>query len=122
MTHQATAAEPAAVPVRTAPAPAGSRRTKRRDGRWTPWVYLAPALVVLAGLLVYPIYQLGLISFLEYTQAQVSGGEPTTFQGFGNYRTLFADRQFWRSCSPPSSSRPPASSPPSPSAARSPCC
>ncbi|MEU0596481.1 sugar ABC transporter permease, partial [Streptomyces ardesiacus] len=25
------------------------------------------------------VYQLGLISFLEYTQAQVSGGEPTTF-------------------------------------------
>ncbi|WP_327328341.1 sugar ABC transporter permease [Streptomyces sp. NBC_01210] len=65
-------------------------------GGWTPWLYLAPALVVLGGLLVYPIYQLGLISFLEYTQAQVSGGEPTTFQGLGNYRTLFADSQFWQ--------------------------
>ncbi|MEI5033587.1 sugar ABC transporter permease [Streptomyces sp. S1A(2023)] len=63
---------------------------------WTPWLYLLPALVLLAGLLVYPIYQLGLISFLEYTQAQVSGGEPTTFQGFGNYATLFNDSQFWQ--------------------------
>ncbi|NGO70937.1 sugar ABC transporter permease [Streptomyces sp. SB3404] len=66
-----------------------------RAPRWTPWLYLAPALVVLAGLLVYPIYQLGLISFLEYTQAQVSGGEPATFQGFGNYTELLRDRQFW---------------------------
>ncbi|OPF82658.1 sugar transporter [Streptomyces antioxidans] len=67
----------------------------RKKGAWTPWVYLAPALVVLAGLLVYPIYQLGLISFLEYTQAQVSGGVPATFQGFANYAHLFGDSQFW---------------------------
>ncbi|MGW7521701.1 carbohydrate ABC transporter permease [Streptomyces sp. NPDC054796] len=66
-----------------------------RGGRWTPWLYLAPALVVLGGLLVYPVYQLGLISFLEYTQAQVSGGKPTSFQGFGNYAELFGDPQFW---------------------------
>ncbi|MBW8801910.1 MAG: sugar ABC transporter permease, partial [Streptomyces sp.] len=61
-----------------------------------PWLYLAPALVVLGGLLVYPIYQLGLISFFQYTQAQVSGGEPTTFQGFGNYSALFSDPEFWQ--------------------------
>ncbi|MFD8573356.1 carbohydrate ABC transporter permease [Streptomyces sp. NPDC059639] len=67
-----------------------------RGGRWAPWLYLAPALVLLGGLLVYPIYQLGLISFLEYTQAQVSGGAPTTFRGLGNYQELFADSQFWQ--------------------------
>ncbi len=66
------------------------------SGGWTPWLYLAPALVVLGGLLVYPIYQLGLISFFQYTQAQVSGGEPTTFEGFGNYAELFGDPQFWQ--------------------------
>ncbi|MFJ8827204.1 carbohydrate ABC transporter permease [Streptomyces sp. NPDC102467] len=69
---------------------------RARGGGWAPWLYLAPALVLLGGLLVYPIYQLGLISFLEYTQAQVSGGEPTTFEGFGNYQHLFADSQFWQ--------------------------
>lgn len=67
----------------------------RRGGGWTPWLYLTPALVVLAALLAYPIYQLGLISLLEYTQAQVSGGEAATFQGLGNYTELFGDRQFW---------------------------
>ncbi|MFJ8587624.1 carbohydrate ABC transporter permease [Streptomyces sp. NPDC093595] len=89
---------------RTAPPPAPYRpaaprpRTRRPAGRgsggWTPWLYLAPALTVLGGLLVYPIHQLGLISFLEYTQAQVSGGEPTSFQGFGNYTALLRDEQF----------------------------
>ncbi|NLU67347.1 sugar ABC transporter permease [Streptomyces sp. HNM0574] len=66
-----------------------------RGSARTPWLYLAPALVVIAGLLLYPIYQLGLISFLEYTQAQVSGGVPTSFRGLGNYAELFGDPQFW---------------------------
>ncbi|WP_425587111.1 carbohydrate ABC transporter permease [Streptomyces violaceusniger] len=79
------------------PPPRPARRAGKgpRRGTWTPWLYLAPALIVLGGLLVYPIYQLGLISFLEYTQAQVSGGEPTTFQGFANYAELFGDGEFW---------------------------
>ncbi|MFE9372071.1 carbohydrate ABC transporter permease [Streptomyces sp. NPDC006711] len=79
------------------PAPNSPPRRARSFGRTglTPWLYLAPALAVLAALLVYPIYQLGLISFLEYTQAQVSGGAATSFQGFGNYATLFSDGQFW---------------------------
>ncbi|MCX5382156.1 carbohydrate ABC transporter permease [Streptomyces sp. NBC_00083] len=85
--------------ARTAPAPKAPRRRPRGHplggSRWTPWLYLAPALAVLAALLVYPVYQLGLISFLQYTQAQVSGGEPTSFQGLDNYATLFSDSQFW---------------------------
>ncbi|MGW7352443.1 carbohydrate ABC transporter permease [Streptomyces sp. NPDC054784] len=78
-----------------AKAPRRGARPPRRGSGWTPWLYLAPALVVLAALLAYPIYQLGLISLLEYTQAQVSGGEPTSFQGLANYAELFGDRKFW---------------------------
>jgi N,N'-diacetylchitobiose transport system permease protein len=65
-----------------------------RGGGRTPWLYLAPALVVLAGLLAYPIWQLGLMSVLEYTQAQVSGGEPTVFRGLDNYAELLGDERF----------------------------
>ncbi|WP_229916944.1 carbohydrate ABC transporter permease, partial [Streptomyces fructofermentans] len=88
----ATGGRPAA-PRRPGGSAAG-RSPLARGGR-TPWLYLAPALAVLGGLLVYPVYQLGLISFLHYTQAQVSGGEPTSFRGLGNYATLFGDEQFW---------------------------
>lgn len=70
------------------------RSGRRRADGWAPWLYLAPALVVLGGLLLYPLYQLGLISTLEFTQAQVSGGEPTSFQGLGNYAELLGDGQF----------------------------
>ena len=41
--------------------------------RFPFWLVL-PALVVLGGLFLYPMYQLGLISVLDFTQAQVSGG------------------------------------------------
>jgi N,N'-diacetylchitobiose transport system permease protein len=70
--------------------------TRTGAGHWTPWLYLAPALVLLGGLLIYPVYQLGLISFLRYTQAQVSGGQPTAFVGLDNYNALFQDPQFWQ--------------------------
>ncbi|GAQ63607.1 carbohydrate ABC transporter permease [Streptomyces scabiei] len=73
---------------------AAARPPRRREV--TPWLYLAPALVVLGALLLYPVCQLGLISLWEYTQAQVSGGEPASFQGLGNYERLFADAEFWR--------------------------
>ncbi|MFI6016050.1 MULTISPECIES: carbohydrate ABC transporter permease [unclassified Streptomyces] len=63
--------------------------------RTVPWLYLAPALVVLGGLLLYPVYQLGLISVFRYTQAQVSGGEPTAFVGLDNYAEVFGDDRFW---------------------------
>ncbi|MFI8963712.1 carbohydrate ABC transporter permease [Streptomyces sp. NPDC053493] len=80
------------------PARGAGRRTaaRRGDSALTPWLYLLPALAVLGGLLVYPVYQLGLISFLAYTQAQVSGGEPTSFRGLGNYTELFSDPRFWQ--------------------------
>ncbi|MFC4500372.1 MULTISPECIES: carbohydrate ABC transporter permease [Streptomyces] len=76
-----------------APRPLVGRSGRRQTA---PWVYLAPALVVLAALLAYPVYQLGLISLFKYTQAQVSGGEPTVFRGFGNYADVFADGEFWQ--------------------------
>ncbi|KIH97222.1 sugar transporter [Streptomonospora alba] len=67
----------------------------RRSGRLEPWVYLAPALVVLGALLAYPLYQLVLVSFYDYRQPQVTGAEPLRFSGWANYRTLLADPQFW---------------------------
>ncbi|MEW2295971.1 sugar ABC transporter permease [Streptomyces sp. NPDC006743] len=90
---------PGAAPRTRAPARRGSPPRTPRPVKGTaavPWLYLAPALAVLGGLLVYPVYQLGLISFLRYTQAQVSGGEPTSFRGLGNYADLLRDDQFWR--------------------------
>ncbi|MFC9852353.1 carbohydrate ABC transporter permease [Streptomyces prasinus] len=81
-----------AAPPRTPRGPRG--RGRARGAGLTPWLYLAPALAVLGGLLAYPVQQLGVISLFRYTQAQVSGGEPATFQGLDNYGELLADEQF----------------------------
>ncbi|MFI6070677.1 carbohydrate ABC transporter permease [Actinoplanes sp. NPDC051343] len=63
--------------------------------RRTPFWLLLPALVVLGALFAYPMYQLGLLSVLDFRQAQVSGGQPTHFVGFANYSALLGDSQFW---------------------------
>ncbi len=68
--------------------------TSKGQGR-TAFAYLAPALLVLGGLLAYPIYQLVLISLYDYGQEQVSGGAPLRFLGLGNYQKLLGDQQFW---------------------------
>ncbi|WP_433267786.1 carbohydrate ABC transporter permease [Actinosynnema sp. CS-041913] len=69
-------------------------RATKGDGR-IAFVYLTPALLVLVGLMGYPIYQLVLISLFDYGQEQVSGGAPLTFLGVQNYANLLADPKFW---------------------------
>ncbi|MEV6629557.1 sugar ABC transporter permease [Actinoplanes sp. NPDC051470] len=63
--------------------------------RFTPLWLLLPAAVVLVPLFAYPVWQLGLISALDFRQAQVSGGRPTRFVGGDNYAALFTDPRFW---------------------------
>jgi N,N'-diacetylchitobiose transport system permease protein len=67
----------------------------RRARGHTPWLYLLPTAAVLVPLFGYPIYMLGLLSVFDYRQAQVSGGEPTSFIGLDNYGALFGDARFW---------------------------
>ncbi|WIB06229.1 sugar ABC transporter permease [Arthrobacter sp. zg-Y20] len=90
----------AVLPVLPKTPPAGGGRSSGRRramnrSRLEPWLYLAPALLVLAALLAYPIFQLVNVSLYDYGQAQVSGNAPLRFTGLENYRKLFADRQFW---------------------------
>ncbi|WP_116204159.1 carbohydrate ABC transporter permease [Amycolatopsis circi] len=68
--------------------------TVRRDGR-AALAYLLPAGILLAALLVYPIYQLVVISLYDYGQPQAAGAAPLVFLGLDNYASLLADVQFW---------------------------
>ncbi|BCJ55708.1 sugar transporter [Actinoplanes sp. NBRC 14428] len=67
---------------------------RRRRGLTPLWLLL-PTAVVLGVLFVYPMWQLGLLSVLDFRQAQVSGGQPTRFLGAENYTRLFGDPRFW---------------------------
>ncbi|TWF53393.1 carbohydrate ABC transporter permease [Neorhizobium alkalisoli] len=54
-----------------------------------PWLFLGPALILLAVYLVYPVIATFILSFYDR-----SGG---TFVGFANYRWAFFDAQFRQS-------------------------
>jgi len=60
-----------------------------------PLWLLLPTFAVLVPLFAYPLYQLGLLSTLDFGQPQVSGGAPARFRGAGNYATLLRDHEFW---------------------------
>ena len=93
-----TGSVPAASGSALLPGTSGSRPGRRRSGGRRgiePWLYLAPAFIVLLALLGYPIFQLINVSLYDYRQAQVSGSAPLNFTGLENYRKLFADPEFW---------------------------
>ncbi len=79
-------------------ATAGRRRPwRRRSGRLQrkqthlAWIMLAPALVVVALVALYP---LGLTIFQSFTDKQFLALEPTKWIGLQNYRTLIHDSIF----------------------------
>jgi N,N'-diacetylchitobiose transport system permease protein len=69
--------------------------TRPRRRNLVPLWLLLPTLAVIVPLFAYPLYQLGLLSTLEYGQPQVSGGVPTRFLGADNYTALLSDPEFW---------------------------
>jgi N,N'-diacetylchitobiose transport system permease protein len=73
--------------------PAGRRRS--RAGRLAPFGLLAPALVVMAVMIGYPLVRLMIVSFQEYGRAQVFG-RPAPYVGLDNYTAILQDETFWR--------------------------
>ena len=73
------------------------RRRRRRSGRLQrkqtrlAWIMLAPALVVVALVALYP---LGVTIFQSFTDKQFLALEPTKWIGLQNYRTLIHDTIF----------------------------
>ena len=60
---------------------------------------LAPALLALGILLLYPLLRVGWLSLQDYGLRQVVSGKDTAL-GFANYRELFADPLLWRTVVP----------------------
>jgi putative chitobiose transport system permease protein len=57
----------------------------------TPYLFLAPALVLLATFVVYPIVSVIYYSFTDYDIVR-----PPTFVGLENYERLLGDPTFWK--------------------------
>jgi ABC-type sugar transport system permease subunit len=64
---------------------------QQRDRR-IAWILVAPSLVIILGVALYPILNTFYLSFFE---APSGINLPKTFVGLGNYRSLLTDPTFW---------------------------
>ncbi|WP_241672097.1 sugar ABC transporter permease [Streptomyces sp. NBC_01725] len=92
----------ATSPVKS-PRPRGQRPSptlrRKQLGRTTrPWLLLLPSLVVLAGLLLWPLIKVGILSVQDYEVK--FGGGVGTYTGFDHYKDLLTDGALWRTVLP----------------------
>jgi N,N'-diacetylchitobiose transport system permease protein len=90
---------PAKVPPpRQAPPPPvakNPRRARTSGGAATPWLLLAPCLLVLALVMAYPLFRLVTLSFQNFGQSQLWGFQPAEWVGFDNFSKVLGDNEFW---------------------------
>ncbi|MEU3611466.1 sugar ABC transporter permease [Streptomyces sp. NPDC006872] len=90
---------PAKVPpTRPAPPPpaAPGRPRARRSPAGTPWLLLAPCLLILALVMGYPLVRLVTLSFQKFGQSQLWGFQPAESVGFDNFAGVLGDGEFWQ--------------------------
>lgn len=92
MSVQAPPAPPTRRPEGAHDAPATPRR--RRPAQKAPFLLLAPALVMLAVFVGWPLVQMIVMSFQEFGRPQIFGA-PAPFVGLANYLAVLGDPQFW---------------------------
>jgi multiple sugar transport system permease protein len=63
---------------------------KRNQSRLTPWLFMAPGLILFTIYVVLPIFQSIWISFYEW-----DGLSPASYVGFANYVELVDDERFY---------------------------
>ena len=85
-----------AVPLTVEPAlvPARRRRRLQAGRRVAPYLLLIPALVVIGGVLGYPLYRLVTLSFQQYGLPELIAHKGKWI-GLDNYREILGDRWFW---------------------------
>jgi N,N'-diacetylchitobiose transport system permease protein len=79
------------TPGRTSSGPA---RPARRRPRLGPYLLILPALVTIGVLLIWPVIQIGQMSFQKVGLRQLRG-DPAENVGFDNYRQILGDGFFW---------------------------
>jgi N,N'-diacetylchitobiose transport system permease protein len=80
------------------PRPRRSRRPEsggRLTPGWLPWLLQAPALVVLGGLLLYPLYRVGVLAFEDFGLRELVTGE-SSWVGLANFREVLTDPLLWK--------------------------
>ena len=71
---------------------AKARPLMTKKSSFTPYLFLTPALLVIATFVVYPIFAVIYYSFTDYNIIN-----PPTWVGLSNYIQLLKDTVFWQS-------------------------
>ncbi|MEU3733886.1 sugar ABC transporter permease [Streptomyces sp. NPDC033538] len=80
-------------PTRTSVPPAARPASGDRRSPW-PYLLVAPAVLGMLYLLVYPLARAVLISFQDFRLRELISGN-AKFVGLANYQTLLTDPRFW---------------------------
>jgi ABC-type sugar transport system permease subunit len=68
-----------------------------RRHKLAPYLLLAPALIGIGLVLLWPLAQVVGYSFQNFGLPQLTGALPTQWVGFANFTQTFADSEFWLS-------------------------
>src|SRR5690554_6908609 len=93
MTTRETPPTPQAIEEEPKPAPdTAVRRLRRRLLRndLTGWAFVAPAMIIILGLSIFPAVWAFILSLQEW-----NGFAPPEFIGGDNYSQLMSDAEFW---------------------------
>jgi N,N'-diacetylchitobiose transport system permease protein len=86
------------TPLATEPQPP-ARRRRRGSTAARPWLLLAPALLVMGGLLLYPLFRVLVLSLQDFGLRELVSGR-THWVGFDNYAELLGNTDLWATVLP----------------------
>lgn len=83
-------------PGRSAGTPAGRPGRTARPGtqKWRPWLLLVPALVVMAGLLLWPMIRVVILSLQNFGLRELRTGA-NNWVGLDNYGSVLSNETLW---------------------------
>ena len=72
-----------------------TRTRRRRQPSGLPWLLSVPTLLLLAGLLGYPLVRMLVLSFQNMRLRELLSGRTPPWVGFDNYTKVLGDSTFW---------------------------
>ena len=72
-----------------------TRTRRRRETSGLPWLLSIPTLLLLAGLLGYPLVRMVVLSFQNMRLRELLSGRTPPWVGFDNYTKVLGDSTFW---------------------------
>ncbi|WP_330332539.1 sugar ABC transporter permease [Streptomyces sp. NBC_00536] len=71
------------------------KKGSRKGSGSTPWLLLAPCLLVIALVMGYPLFRLVSLSFQSFGKSELWGFKEAKFVGFDNFSKFLGDGVFW---------------------------